>query len=63
MSHPLIYLTLGALAAATAGVPVWARLAPRSFWLYIAFPVRAIRLYLTWAHVADSCGLAVRRRR
>jgi FtsK/SpoIIIE family len=62
MSHPL-NLVLGALAAAAAGVPAWRHFAPRSFWLLAAFPVKAIRVHLTWAHVTASCGLAARRRR
>jgi hypothetical protein len=63
MSHQLIYLTVGALAVVTAGVPAWAHYAPRSYWYCLAFPARVVRVYLTWAHVADSCGLAVKRRR
>ncbi|HEV2372746.1 MAG TPA: FtsK/SpoIIIE domain-containing protein [Streptosporangiaceae bacterium] len=63
MSHPLIYLALGALAAAAAGVPTWRHYAPRSFWFLLGFPIKAMRVYLTWAHVAASCGLASKRRR
>jgi hypothetical protein len=58
-----LYLVLGALAAAAAGVPAWARYAPRSCWLAVGFPAKAIRVYLTWTHVASSCGLAAKRRR
>jgi S-DNA-T family DNA segregation ATPase FtsK/SpoIIIE len=60
MSHPLM---LGALAATAAGVPAWRHFAPRSFWFLAAFPIKAVRVYLTWAHVTASCGLASRRRR
>lgn len=63
MSHPLMFLVLGALAAVAAGVPAWARLAPVSWWLILGFPVKAVCVYLTWAHVTASCGLAARRRR
>lgn len=63
MSHPLMFLVLGALAAVAAGVPAWARLAPVSWWLILGFPVKAVCVYLTWSHVTASCGLAARRRR
>src|SRR6266487_5283655 len=63
MSDQHWYLVLGALAAAAAGVPAWARMAPLSYWRVLGFPLKAIRVYLTWAHVAESCGLAGRRRR
>lgn len=52
-----------ALAAAAAGVLSWRHYAPRSFWLIAVFPLRAVRLYLTWAHVASGCGLTSKRRR
>ncbi len=58
----LLLLVLGALTAAAAGVPAWARLRPVSFWYCAGFPAKAIRVRLTWPHVADSCGLAARRR-
>lgn len=61
MTHPL--WVLGALATLAAGVLGWRCLAPRSYWLCLAFPLKAIRVYLTWAHVSASCGLAGRRRR
>jgi len=63
MSHSMMFLALGALAAAAAGVPAWAWLGPRSFWWAVGFPAKAVRVYLTWAHVAASCGLASKRRR
>jgi len=56
-------LVLGALAAAAAGVPAWRRWAPTSYWFALGFPIRAVRVYLTWAHVASACGLARKRRR
>src|ERR1017187_1269755 len=63
MTHSIMFLALGALAASAAGVPAWARLGPRSFWWAVGFPAKAIRVYLTWAHAAASCGLAAKRRR
>jgi S-DNA-T family DNA segregation ATPase FtsK/SpoIIIE len=63
MSHPLLVLVLGALAAIAAGVPAWAHLFPMSFWFGLGFPAKAIRIRLTWTHVAASCGLASQRRR
>ncbi len=63
MSHPHLVLVLGALAVIAAGVPAWARLSPASFWLGVRFPVKAIRVRLTWPHVAASCGLASERHR
>jgi hypothetical protein len=63
MSHSMMFLALGALAAAAAGVPAWAWLGPRSFWWAVGFPAKAVRVYLTWAHVAACCGLAAKRRR
>src|ERR1035441_6923340 len=63
MTHSIMFLALGALAASAAGVPAWAWLAPRSFWWAVGFPAKAIRVYLTWAHGAASCGLASKRRR
>ena len=56
MSHPLLVLVLGALAAAAAGVPAWARYAPISFWFGLGFPLKAIRVRLTWAHIASPAG-------
>src|ERR1700683_5260150 len=63
MSHPLLALVLGALAVIAAGVPAWAHFSPISFWFGLGFPGRAIRVRLTWTHVAASCGLASQRRR
>lgn len=63
MSYPLMFWVLGALAASAAGVLGWRHFAPRSYWLCLAFPLKAIRVYLTWAHVTSSCGLAGKRRR
>jgi hypothetical protein len=60
MSHPLL---LGALAASAAGVPAWRHVAPRSLWYLVAFPLKALRVYLTWTHVAASCSLSAKRRR
>lgn len=52
-----------ALAATAAGALAWRHYFPRSFWLLVAFPLRAAHLYLTWARVASGCGLTARRRR
>lgn len=52
-----------ALAVSAAGALAWRHYSPRSFWLVAVFPLRAVRLYLTWAHVAAGCGLTTRRRR
>jgi S-DNA-T family DNA segregation ATPase FtsK/SpoIIIE len=52
---------LGALAIIAAGVPAWARIHPPSFWYGLGFRVKSIRVRLTWAHVAASCGLAPQR--
>ncbi len=51
------------LAAAAAGAAAWRRYAPRSFWFWIAFPLRAIWVYLTWGHVAYGCKLTRKRHR
>lgn len=61
MSHPFLVLVLGALAVTAAGVPTWAHLHPTSFWYCVRFPLKAIRVRLTWSHVAESCGLAPER--
>jgi S-DNA-T family DNA segregation ATPase FtsK/SpoIIIE len=56
-------LMLGALAAAAAGLWAWRRFHPLSFWYGAQFPIKAARVYLTWAHVASGCGLSRKRRR
>jgi hypothetical protein len=63
MPEHVLLLALGALAALAAGVPTWARLAPRSWWVILGFPLKAARVYLTWAHVTAACGLSGKRRR
>jgi S-DNA-T family DNA segregation ATPase FtsK/SpoIIIE len=55
-------LVLGA-AAAAAGLWAWGRWHPVSFWYAVGYPLRAVWVYLTWAHVASACGLAHKRRR
>jgi hypothetical protein len=52
-----------ALAASAAGAWAWRRSSPRSFWLVAVFPLLAVRVYLTWPHVASGCRLSSRRRR
>jgi S-DNA-T family DNA segregation ATPase FtsK/SpoIIIE len=59
----IIILAGVALAASAAGALAWRHYYPRSFWLVAVFPLRAARLYLTWAHVASGCGLSTTRRR
>jgi hypothetical protein len=54
---------LGALAAVAAGLAVWNRLRPISFWLVLGYPRKAISVYLTWGNVAAGCGLSTKRRR
>ncbi|WP_306303281.1 FtsK/SpoIIIE domain-containing protein [Actinomadura chibensis] len=56
-------LVLGVLAAAAAGLWAWRRFHPVSFWYGIAFPARAVLVYLTWHHVASGCKLTRNRRR
>ncbi len=51
------------LAALAAGAAAWRRYAPRSFWFCVAFPLRAIWVYLTWGHVAYGCNLTRKRHR
>ncbi|MFG2021079.1 FtsK/SpoIIIE domain-containing protein [Actinomadura geliboluensis] len=54
---------LGVLAAAAAGLWAWRRFHPASFWYGVAFPLRAVLVYLTWHHVASGCKLTRNRRR
>jgi hypothetical protein len=56
-------VVLGALAAAAAGLWAWRHWHPTSFWFGVSFPIRALWVYLTWAHVASACGLTSKRRR
>ncbi len=63
MNDPMMFLALGALAAAAAGVLAWRHWAPASFWRLAVFPFKAAHVYLTWAHIASACGLTLRRRR
>ncbi len=58
-----LLLVLGVLAAAAAGLWAWRRWHPASFWYGIAFPLRAVLVYLTWHHVASGCKLTRNRRR
>lgn len=62
MTHVLITAG-GVLAAAAAGALGWRHLFPRSWWLVVVFPLRAVHMYLTWAHIAAGCGLTHKRRR
>jgi hypothetical protein len=63
MMREILILAGVALAAAAAGALAWRHYLPRSFWLVAVFPLRAVHLYLTWAHVASGCRLTTRRRR
>ncbi|XRQ08898.1 FtsK/SpoIIIE domain-containing protein [Actinomadura welshii] len=58
-----LLLVLGVLAAAAAGLWAWRRWHPVSFWYGVAFPARAVLVYLTWQHVASGCKLTRNRRR
>ncbi|TDE26448.1 FtsK/SpoIIIE domain-containing protein [Actinomadura sp. 6K520] len=58
-----LLLVLGVLAAAAAGLWAWRRYHPVSFWYGVAFPARAVLVYLTWTHVASGCKLTRNRRR
>ncbi|SEG31325.1 DNA segregation ATPase FtsK/SpoIIIE, S-DNA-T family [Thermomonospora echinospora] len=62
MEVPTAYLVLGALAAAAAGLWAWHRSHPLSFWYGVAFPVRVVRVYLTWRSVASGCKLTRTKR-
>jgi len=57
-----MYAALGFLAASAAGAWAWCRWLPRSFWYLIGFPLKAVRVYLTWRHVAYGCTLTRKRR-
>ncbi|MFG2249016.1 FtsK/SpoIIIE domain-containing protein [Spirillospora sp. NPDC048823] len=58
-----LLLVPGVLAAAAAGLWAWRRWHPASFWYGVAFPARAVLVYLTWHHVASGCKLTRNRRR
>jgi hypothetical protein len=63
MMREILILAGVALAASAAGALAWRHYFPRSFWLVVVFPLRAVHLYLTWGHVASGCGLSSKRRR
>lgn len=58
-----LLVVLGVLAAVAAGLWAWRRWHPASFWYGVAFPLRAVLVYLTWHHVASGCKLTRNRRR
>lgn len=58
-----LWVVLGVLAAAAAGLWAWRRWHPASFWYGVGFPLRAVLVYLTWHHVASGCKLTRNRRR
>jgi S-DNA-T family DNA segregation ATPase FtsK/SpoIIIE len=58
----MLSLVLGALAAAAAGLWAWRRWHPASFWYGVGFPIRVVRVYVTWAAVASGCKLTRTRR-
>ncbi|MFB4318125.1 FtsK/SpoIIIE domain-containing protein [Actinomadura sp. 21ATH] len=62
MDASTLYPVLGVLAAAAAGLWAWARWSPLSFWYGVAFPIRVVRVYLTWRSVASGCKLTRRKR-
>ncbi|NAS21574.1 cell division protein FtsK [Herbidospora sp. NEAU-GS84] len=51
------------LAFVAALLVTWRYLHQPSFWLGIGYPLRAMRVYLTWPSVAAGCGLTTKRRR
>jgi hypothetical protein len=57
-----MYAALGFLAASAAGAWAWRHWLPRSFWCLVGFPLKAVRIYLTWRHVAYGCTLTRKRR-
>ncbi|GLW63717.1 conjugal transfer protein TraS [Actinomadura rubrobrunea] len=61
--YDTLIVVVGGLVAAAAGLWAWRRWHPASFWYGVAFPARAVLVYLTWRHVAAGCGLTRRRRR
>ncbi|WP_262403318.1 FtsK/SpoIIIE domain-containing protein [Actinomadura sp. CNU-125] len=62
MDASTLYLVLGVLAAAAAGLWAWSRWYPLSFWYGVGFPVRVVRVFLTWRSVASGCKLARTKR-
>jgi S-DNA-T family DNA segregation ATPase FtsK/SpoIIIE len=58
----MTYAALGSLAASAVGAWAWRRWLPRSFWYLVGFPFKAVRVYLTWRHVAYGCSLTRKRR-
>jgi hypothetical protein len=57
-----MYAVLGFLVASAAGAWAWRHWFPRSFWYAVAFPLKAVCVYLTWRHVAYGCTLTRKRR-
>ncbi|GAA2441089.1 FtsK/SpoIIIE domain-containing protein [Actinomadura vinacea] len=62
MDASTVFPVLGVSAAAAAGLWAWARWHPSSFWYGVAFPVRVVRVYLTWRSVASGCKLTRSKR-
>ncbi|MFI0352509.1 FtsK/SpoIIIE domain-containing protein [Actinomadura sp. 9N407] len=58
-----LLIALGVLALVVVGLWAWRRWHPVSFWYGVAFPARAVLVYLTWHHVASGCKLTRNRRR
>lgn len=51
------------LTASIAILLGWSLAHPVSLWLVIRFPLKAVSVYLTWANIAQGCGLTNKRRR
>jgi S-DNA-T family DNA segregation ATPase FtsK/SpoIIIE len=62
MDHATLALVLGVPAAFAVGLWAWRTYHPLSFWYLVGFPIKAVRLYLTWDDVAAGCKLTRRRR-
>ncbi|MEV5570528.1 FtsK/SpoIIIE domain-containing protein [Spirillospora sp. NPDC052269] len=62
MSETTLYLVLGVLAAAAAGLWAWRHWHPLSFWYCVGFPLRAVWVYLTWRAVASGCKVTRTKR-
>jgi hypothetical protein len=57
-----MFAVLGFLVASAAGAWAWRHWFPRTFWYGFGFPLKAVRVYLTWRHVAYGCTLTRKRR-
>lgn len=62
MDTSTVFLVLGVLAVAAAGLWAWRCWYPLSFWYGVGFPVRVVRVFLTWRSVASGCKVTRNRR-